>query len=515
MNDMEIGMLKDLSIPASTLEMVEDELIKKRFLMPFDFSVDGILSVATSNYMEANNDAAILTDLISNYNDGKVKGLKIYEVTYDNLSSGYNFHYKKTFSPLAAAARVEVSENKEITTEQTKLADNILMKAIELGASDIHITPMRDSTKVQYRINRKLRDAGVTIPAADEKIICNYYIVKAGKDASGMVPVDGRFNYGGTSFRLSTMPYGGDGTRNKVVLRLLSQSTTVKSIDDLGFHAEEIGQLRRLIHKPNGIILICGPTGEGKTTTQNSLLSELNNTNQYVIVTFEDPIEQYIDGIAQSQVRYADDDKVKYDFARGMRSSLRQDPDIILVGEIRDTETATVAVQASQTGHLIFSTLHVRNSISVFRRLADMGVNVSGFAEQIVGVASQRLLSMNCPHCRQEIESPLNHLLRKQDLAMLKDGRLSYRSVGCDKCGHTGFLGCVPIIEIIEFNNYIRDYFSEKHGLIEIEKYLRNNVNFKSLWDKGMDYVKEGTISLEELMSCVEPDNDLSLEEKR
>ena len=167
---------------------------------------------------------------------------------------------------------------------------------------------------------------------------------------------------------------------------------------------------------------------------------------------------------------------------------------------------------------MILSTLHVRNSISVFRRLADMGANVGGFAEQIVGITSQRLLSVNCPHCAKAIVSPLNEELRKADLEMLpdgideitgKEGKVTYVSSGCEMCNHTGFMGRIPVVEILEFNNYLRDYFSLHHGLIDIEKYLRKNFGFKSLWDKSMTHVASGKVSLKELFSKIEPDEDL------
>lgn len=506
------GLLNGIEIKPAVLAMVDKDLMEKRCIMPISFDeVSGMLTIVTSSYNEVSNDIALLTDLISEKNDGKVRGIVVKSVTYENLTAGYNYHYKQPFSPATAGnQKTATATERAITTEQTKTAEEILRKGIDLGASDIHITPWRDSAHIQYRVDGKLRNSDIVLSKDDEITICNYYKRKAGKNVNPLMPEDGRFNYLGTSFRLSTMPYGGDGERSKVVLRLLSSSDYVPSIDELGFTHEEVEHLRRLIYKPSGIMLVCGPTGEGKSTTLYSLIAELNATGKYVIITFEDPIERYIDGIAQSQIREAEDPKNNYGFPRGMRSALRQDPDVIEVGEIRDAETALVSVQASQTGHLIFSTLHVRNSISVFRRLHDIGVNVSGFSEQIIGIASQRLLSKNCPHCRQRIESPLNNFLRQQDLDMLEEGKYTYKSTGCEKCGGTGYSGRVPLIEIIEFNNYLRDYFAEKHGLVDIEKFLRKEINFKSLWDKGMQYVKNGDISLDELLSRIEPDEDLT-----
>lgn len=217
-------------------------------------------------------------------------------------------------------------------------------------------------------------------------------------------------------------------------------------MDELSLGDEEVSILRRLIHKPSGIILVCGPTGEGKSTTLYSCLKEIRDTTNSIITTIEDPIEKFIPGIAQTQVRIAENDSNSLTFDDALRCMLRQDPDVIMVGEIRDKATAITSVQGSQTGHLILSTLHVRNSISVFRRLNDMGANVSGFAEQIVGISSQRLLSVNCPHCRRRIVSKLNSELRGQDLELLEygtddngqEGYISYISTGCENAAIPG-----------------------------------------------------------------------------
>lgn len=502
-------LISQIDIPANVLTMVSKELMEKRNLMPISFDSDtGTLTIVTSNYQEVSSDIAFLETLIRQ-NQPSVEAIYIEEVTYENLSSGYNFHYKIPFTPTVNNKTVSVPKEKEITSEQTKLADEILNKAIKVDASDIHITPLQESAKVQYRVNGKLRDTDFSLDKDDEITICNFYRRKAKIGVNNLVPCDGRFYFAGRAFRLSTMPYGDSGERNKVVLRLLASGGAVAKVENLGFTNDEVEALRRLSQKPSGIMLICGPTGEGKTTTLYSLISEINDKNEKIIISYEDPIERYIDGIAQSQMHDAEDLKNKYDFARGMRSGLRQDPNVMLVGEIRDAETALIAVQASQTGHMIFSTLHVRNSISVFRRLSDLGANVSGFAEQIVGIASQRLLTTLCPYCKEKVESPLNNRLRERDLKLLEDGKSTYIAKGCKECNGTGYSGRVPIIEIIEFNNYLRDYFAEKHGLIEIEKYLRTNCAFESLWDKGFKYVINGDVSLEELLGCVEPDEEI------
>lgn len=520
------GQVSEIGISTGILAMVPKDLMELRIIMPFRFDeTTKVLDVVTARYREVCKDMAVISHIISKENPA-VKGIRPFSVSYENFIAGYNAHYKQVFTPTVAmsqGANPVVMNTGRITSEQTKLADEILKKAIEAGASDIHITPSGDGAYVHFRIDGKLRDSGITLKVEDEVILGNIYKRNAGIEVNNLVGQDGRFTFLGRDFRLSTQPYGSDAVRNKIVLRLIGKSESDLSLDRLALEDSEVQQLRKMIHKPSGIILVCGPTGEGKSTTLYSAISELAANTDKVIVTVEDPIEKYIDGVAQTQVRIAETDKNSLTFARALRSMLRQDPNVIMVGEIRDKETALVAVQASQTGHLILSTLHVRNSISVFRRLMDMGTNVGGFAEQIVGITSQRLLSVNCPHCARAVVSPLNDELRPADLEMLPDGidsvtgqrgKVSYVSGGCEHCNHTGFIGRLPVVEVIEFNNYLRDYFSERHGLIEIELYLRKHFDFRSLWDKSMVHVANGKVSLKELLSKIEPDEDLKQEGK-
>ena len=512
------GMLASEVIPSRVLGMLDDDTMDKRFMMPLSYDENThILKIVTARFDENFLDYQVILSVVRK-RFPEIQGISFVSCTYNNFLDGYQAHYKKNFTPTASGQQNTTKKEIKQTTEQTKKSEDIIQQGIALGASDIHITPNRNGASVIYRIDGKLRDSGITLSREDELMICRIYKTNAKINVNNLIPQDGRFTFLGKNIRLSTMPYGGDGERNKVVLRILSTSDTIPTIYDLGFNKEEGQLLEKLIYKPSGIILICGPTGEGKTTTLYALINELNNTHDYIITTFEDPIERYIDGVAQSQVHYAEDERTNYTFQRGLRSSLRQDPDVILVGETRDAETALTAVQAAQTGHLIFTTLHVRNSISVFRRLQDIGVNVSGFAEQIVGIASQRLLSTLCPHCKHAVKVPeeILSVLRPEDIARLprdKDGDcISYVADGCNECNSTGIGGRIPIIEIIPFNNILRDYFSEKHGLIDIEIYLRSAIGFKSLWDKGFNHVIDGTVSFKELLSRIEPDDDLSAE---
>lgn len=512
--------LSNAAIPTEVLSLVPQKFMEQRFLMPLSFEEEpGLLTLVTSKYIENYADSSIILNYFKKHNTA-IRSIKLLSISYDNFASGYNAHYKQSFTPAVATEQVKIDTSK-VTSEQTKIADNILQQGITANASDIHITPSKDGpSKVEFRIDGKIYDSGIVLKQEDAVIICNIYKRNAGLDVNDLIGQDGRFTFLGRDFRLSTLPYGNDNISNKVVLRILGSMDTVKKLDELSFKKEEVIMLRRLIRKPNGILLICGPTGEGKSTTLYACIIEIKSHHNPVVSTVEDPIEKFIPGVSQTQVKDADNENAALTYPKVMRSELRQDPDVIMVGEIRDKDTAVIAVQASQTGHFILSTLHVRNSISVFRRLSDMGANTAGFAEQIVGISSQRLLSLNCPYCNQKIVSEYNDLLRSQDLEMLEKSvdengntvYLSHKSVGCDKCNHTGFKGRIPIIEIIEFDNYLRDYFAEKHGLIEIEQFLRKHINFRSLWDKGMELVADGYVSLEELLGTIEPDIELPAE---
>lgn len=509
--------LSNVVIPTEVLSLVPQKFMEQRFIMPLSFNTEqGILTLVTSKYFENYADSSIILNYFKK-NNSAIQSIKLLSISYDNFANGYNAHYKKSFTPSVQTEQVNIDTSK-ITSEQTKIADNILQQGITANASDIHITPTNDGlSKVEFRIDGKIYDSGIVLKKEDAVTICNIYKRNANLDVNNLIGQDGRFTFLGRDFRLSTLPYGNDNISNKIVLRILGAMDSVKNLENLSFSDEEVWKLKKLIHKPSGIFLVCGPTGEGKSTTLYSCVKEIKECNNSIVTTAEDPIEKFIPGVSQTQVREADNGNVSLTFDKIMRSNLRQDPDIIMVGEIRDKPTAIMAVQASQTGHFILSTLHVRNSISVFRRLSDIGANTAGFAEQIVGISSQRLLSVNCPYCRKKIVSPYNYLLRQQDLDMLEQGLdgegnkgyLSYISTGCEKCNHTGFKGRIPIIEIIEFDNFLRDYFAEKHGLIEIEQYLRNNTDFKSLWDKGMAHIVDGMVSIEELLSTIEPDIEL------
>lgn len=519
------GSLVDYNISTSVLAMATPEFMSERIIMPIAFnSSTGILTVVTSNFTDTFRDCNVIVDILKR-NNSNIKGLEILECTFDNFSTGYSAHYRQQFVPAKAQSgdsnKLQVAEQVQVTSEQTKLAQDILQKAIEADASDIHIFPHKDHARVKYRVKGKMYSSPFPpISVEDEIMICNIYKRSAGLEVTNLVNQDGRFTMFGKDFRLATTPYGDSGMRNKIVLRVMGSSDDVKRLGELGFDKNIEDSIRDLIYQPSGILLVCGPTGEGKSTTLYACIKERADDDDCNIVTIEDPVEKVIEGVAQSQYHPAEIEKNAFTFAKAIKSFLRADPDIIMVGEIRDKETALTSVQASQTGHLILSTLHVRNSIAVFKRLADMGVNVSGFTEQVVGIISQRLLAVGCPHCRRRVVSPLNRKLRPKDLARLEygvdddgnTGYITYESVGCAECEQKGISKRVAILEIIEFDDFVRDYFSKNRGLVASEKYMREKHGFVSLWDKGFEYVVKGEVSMQELLSRIPVDVDFDKE---
>lgn len=367
---------------------------------------------------------------------------------------------------------LDIPETKEGVSEEdvedlaeeapiVKVVSTILKEAVESGVSDIHIEPGREELEVRFRIDGVLHST-MTLPMNIHKaVIARIKILSNLKIEEKRLPQDGRFfsNFSGKEidFRVATMP---TTLGEKVVLRVLDPEQGMMEVSELGMRQEIETVVKDGINKPTGMILATGPTGSGKTTTLYSLLRTLN-TEKVNIVTLEDPVEYYIDGVNQSQVNH----EIGYDFATGLRQILRQDPDIIMVGEIRDEETASLAVHAALTGHIVLSTLHTNNAVGVVPRLTEMGVKPYLVSPSLNTAIAQRLVRRLCDNCkkkkkpdpeiqkviRQEINKlPSNSSAKKKvDL----DNIVTYEPVGCDKCNGIGFSGRVGIFEALEMTN--------------------------------------------------------------
>ena len=331
-----------------------------------------------------------------------------------------------------------------------KFINGLLIEAIRENASDIHVETFETRVTVRFRIDGVLREVLQPPRALAPKIVSRIKIMAKLDIAEKRLPQDGRISraFGGrkVDVRVSTIPTGQNNER--VVMRILDKQAERLDLEHLGLSPDQVSALDRIIHHPYGIMLVTGPTGSGKTTTLYSALAVLNDRTRN-IMTVEDPIEYYIDGVGQTQVNA----KVEMTFARGLRAILRQDPDVVMVGEIRDIETAQIAVQASQTGHLVLSTLHTNTAVGAVTRLRDMGMEPYQLSSSLIGLMSQRLVRVLCKHCKQAYDPSRNEL---HQLGVHDNRSVTlYKPVGCPQCRHTGFLGRSGIHELIEVDRQL------------------------------------------------------------
>ena len=376
-----------------------------------------------------------------------------------------------------------------------KFVNQVLRDAIDLRASDIHLEPFENELRIRYRVDGVLQE--VPVPAQIKRfqpaIVSRVKILSHLNIAEKRLPQDGRIKIRSESIevdiRVSIIPmlHG-----EAVVLRLLRQDATLFNMTDLGMAEREFKLFQNILGLPHGIVLVTGPTGSGKTTTLYTALNEINQAVRKII-TIEDPIEYQMRGVNQIQVS----EKAGLTFARGLRSILRHDPDVVLVGEIRDEETAQIAVQASLTGHLVFSTLHTNDAPGALTRLVDMGVEPYLVASSLEAVLAQRLVRTLCPHCKTEDQSPAARILQEQQ-ELLRHGRI-YRAPGCRECRQTGYIGRHGIFEMMGMNNEVRQKILRNCSSQEIRQVARQ-AGLRTLREDGWRLVSEGTTSLDEVM---------------
>lgn len=374
-----------------------------------------------------------------------------------------------------------------------KLVNLILMKAVGERASDIHIEPEEDVLRIRFRVDGMLHEIATPPKHLQSAVISRVKILSNLDIAERRTPQDGRFNIKvegkKIDIRVSCMPtiYG-----ENVVLRLLDASSALLGLDQLGFSKEVLDKFEKLISRPHGIILVTGPTGSGKTTTLYSALNKIN-TAQKNIITVEDPVEYRLPGIRQIQVNA----KVNLTFANGLRSILRQDPDIMMVGEIRDFETAEIAIHAALTGHLVFSTLHTNDAAGAITRMIDMKVEPFLLASSLIGVIAQRLVRTICPECKEAYE-PTKETL--EDIGLDTKEKINfYRGKGCPKCMNTGYKGRIGIFELLIPDAKISNLIVAKAQLDEIRNQGRS-LGMITLKEDGIRKVKEGLTTVEEVL---------------
>ncbi len=374
-----------------------------------------------------------------------------------------------------------------------RLINALLTEAVREGASDIHIESFENEMVVRFRIDGVLREILKPKRGLAPLLVSRIKVMARLDIAEKRLPQDGRISLKvagrAVDVRVSTLP-AGHGER--VVLRLLDKQAGRLDLGQLGMDPQTLKGMDRLIHHAHGIILVTGPTGSGKTTTLYAALSRLNDS-QRNILTVEDPIEYYLDGIGQTQVNT----KVDMSFARGLRAILRQDPDVVMVGEIRDLETVEIAVQASLTGHLVLSTLHTNTAVGAVTRLRDMGVEPFLLSSSVIGILAQRLVRQICPECRQSYQA------NEHDCALLgipvEQAPTLYRpGEGCSHCNHLGYRGRTGIYELISVDDTLRGMIHDGAGEHEMEKYARQYS--PSIRSDGFRRVLNGETSLEEVL---------------
>ncbi len=373
-----------------------------------------------------------------------------------------------------------------------KLINAMLTEAIKINASDIHIEAYESRMRVRFRVDGVLREI-LQPPKNIAPLVISRIKVMAKLDiAEKRLPQDGRISLrvAGRSVdvRVSTLP---SGHGERIVMRLLDKQAGRLNLQHLGMADKDREQLADLLKHPHGIILVTGPTGSGKTTTLYAGLTQLNDKSRNIL-TVEDPIEYYLDGIGQTQVN----SKVDMTFARGLRAILRQDPDVVMIGEIRDLETASIAVQASLTGHLVLSTLHTNTAIGAITRLRDMGVEPFLLASSLIGILAQRLVRKLCPHCKQA------HTATDTECQWLgcepANAPTIYTASSCPECNHLGYIGRTGVYELISIDDTLQQMVHDGRGEQEMEQYAHKTAN--SLRQDGQRLVLEGITSLEEVL---------------
>ncbi len=385
----------------------------------------------------------------------------------------------------------ELEDDDVTNAPMVRLVNTVISQAVKVKASDIHIEPFEKHVRIRYRVDGELREVMSPAKATHSALVTRIKIMGKMDISERRIPQDGRIetiidnNF--IDMRISVLPtvYG-----EKVVIRLLDRSGIVVDKRELGFTEYNLERFDKIIKSPEGLILVTGPTGSGKTTTLYAVLKELNQIEKNII-TVEDPVEYRLDGVNQVQVNT----KAGLTFASGLRSILRQDPDIVMVGEIRDTETAEIAIRAAITGHVVLSTVHTNDTASTVSRLVDMGIENYMVSSAVVGVVAQRLVKMVCPKCGEK------HATTEEEMKILKIDKpvTVRRGKGCNACNQTGYLGRTAIHEIMHIDREIRSLVNRNAGVDELQDHAIKR-GMKTLQESARDLVMKGVTTVEEMV---------------
>lgn len=498
MPSVEIDML---DIDKSLFDLFTYDFMKKHKVIPVSFDKNGVLLVATGKPLSVHTRSALSVQFNCKCDYILVPPVQIdryvdsISAVVSTASALDDLNNEKSEQQVAAQLNDVVSithEDDVINNPAVRLVDSIIKEAIPYRASDIHIEPFEKNVRVRYRIDGDLQERAEFPIEAYSAICARLKIISGLNIAERRVPQDGRINMniGGKEydFRVSTLPtvHG-----EKFVIRILDKTSFNFTRSDLGFTDTENAIIDKMLAKPHGIILLTGPTGCGKSTTLYSFLKEVNNPTVN-IVTVEDPVEFTMQGINQTQVNA----KANMTFAAALRSILRQDPDVIMIGEIRDEETAEIAVRSAITGHLVFSTLHTNDAPGAIVRLGDMGVANYLVADALVGVIAQRLVKRLCPACKKRARTNA----KEMEILGLDEPISIARPQGCQFCNNTGYKGRIAIHELMYMNEDMKVAVLTETNLEKLRKLSIDN-GMVPLWNSCRAQVLNGNTSIQELMT--------------
>src|SRR5467141_920155 len=493
-----------LEIDPSVKEKVPEQLARRFHILPLRVT-DSFLEIATANPFDLDAEKALAFATAREIRMQLLAPSKINEKldeVYRPEKTLDKMFQKMEGSPELVQLVEEVGPDEIAVSEEqasqrpiVRLVDLIISEAILARSSDIHIEPEEGGVAVRYRIDGVLRQQMKIPRQAGLPLIARIKIMSSLDIADRLRPQDGRarvaVNGQPIDLRVSTLPAQ---LGEKVVIRILDSRATVKSLDTLGLNPGEAEAIKRLLENHEGILLVTGPTGSGKTTTLYSAINQIKSEGVN-IVTVEDPVEYRMQGIVQVQVQ----EKAGLTFAAALRSILRQDPNVVLVGEIRDKETAQIAVQASLTGHLVLSTLHTNDAANAVTRLVDIGVESYKIAASLRGVVAQRLMRKLCPTCKEVwMEAPPERLRR-----WIPKGTPLYRAAGCPDCAMTGYRGRFSILEILTMTPELERLIAAGEAANRIAEAAQRG-GMKSLWDSGLAHVARGESTLDELTRVVD-----------
>jgi len=506
---MEYMDLSEAAILPEVIEKVPAQMAKTYHIIPVEYNKEqNELKVVLDNpdNFRATDDLSTLmgfkvtariTDhealekALAKYYEGKEENEGISELIGEIQQDGFLAEFEGRDKSIDLDELKELSESNPVK----KLLNLVLMQAIRDKASDIHFEPFENEYKMRYRIDGVLYEM-IPPPKHIAAAISSRIKVMANLDiAERRLPQDGRISLtvqgNPIDLRVSVLPtmFG-----ESVVLRVLDRSQMSLDVEKIGLRQEDLTAVRQLIHKPNGIVIVTGPTGSGKTTTLYSCLSELNDIESKLITT-EDPVEYDIDGIIQVQMK-AD---IGLTFAKCLRSILRQDPDIIMVGEIRDLETAEIAAQSALTGHLVFTTLHTNDAPSSVARLLDLGVEPFLITATVEGIIAQRLVRKICEHCKTAFEPSEEQLMELSLSPEDIKGKKFFYGRGCDRCNRTGYRGRTAIFEIMAFNDQLRELIMN-HASTNVLRGAAQKAGMRLLRDNGLAAIYDGLTTIDEVV---------------